>query len=188
MLQHLQGFWKALSAHDDDALRVFSELLVLCDEFSVTLDYSTPTSGGEWVVMVAHFGDRTTFRFPRLNFDARDAYNQLLQRLDKAKKKAMPVKAEPVISEDPATTGKSEPLSSGVPASQPDNSVSKDAPLVGEATEGKSSSASTPEATGESSKQPQESTATDSTGKESEKSLPALSEPKSKPDNKTRRQ
>lgn len=91
-----QGFWKALTGWDG-AVQVFVELLALCDEFSVTLDYNTPVSGGEWVVTVAHFGDRTTFRFPRLDFNARDVYNQLSQRLAKAKKKAEQLKPDSLL-------------------------------------------------------------------------------------------
>ncbi len=107
MRPNFQGFWKALSEYDG-AAEAFAELLVFCDEFSVKLDYSTPTSGGEWVVTVAHFGDRTEFRFPRLNFNGRDAFNVLSQRLEKAKKKAIVqtteefAKENEVIGEDGA--------------------------------------------------------------------------------------
>ena len=94
----LQGFWKALSAYDG-AVEVFGQLLLACDEFSVKLDYSVPTSGGEWHVDVAHNGTKTTFVFPRLNFDARVAYNQLSQRLDKARRLSEPVKEKEVEDE-----------------------------------------------------------------------------------------
>jgi hypothetical protein len=113
--EHFQGFWKALSERDG-AIEKFANLLALCEEFSVKLDYSTPVSGGEWIVNVAHFGDRTEFRFPRLNFNARDAYNTISQRLIKAKtkleaeqEKEAP-KSVPTTSDEPST---SEPAQDG---------------------------------------------------------------------------
>lgn len=138
----LQGFWSALG---EENASTFGKLLTLCDEFSVKLDYSTPVSGGEWVVTVAHFGDRTEFRFPRLNFNVREANNILEQRLIKALKKQEAIKEaakplpEPVISEDPATAGESAPSLSGDAGQVTDSSESKDAPAAIEA-EGKSES------------------------------------------------
>jgi hypothetical protein len=176
MLPNFQGFWLALSAYEDTP-NVFASLLALCEEFSVTLDYNTPTSGGEWVVMVAHFGDRTTFRFPRLSFNARDAYNQLSQRLLKAEKKAKPE----VLN----IAGTPSPIEAG-------SSQSTSTPTTGEAgsevavsDEGKSSSeAGTPE---EAATPPSESGTAPSADTTSA-STSDLKEPKAKPDNKTRRQ
>lgn len=151
----LQGFWSALG---EENASTFGKLLTLCDEFSVKLDYSTPVSGGEWVVTVAHFGDRTEFRFPRLGFNVREAVNTLEQRLIKAEKKlgalreaelaaaapAPSVSAVAVISEDSATLGESAPSLSGDAGQITGSLESKDAPAAIEA-EGKSeSSDSTP--------------------------------------------
>lgn len=136
----LQGFWSALG---EENASTFGKLLTLCDEFSVKLDYSTPVSGGEWVVTVAHFGDRTEFRFPRLGFNVREAVNTLEQRLIKAEKKlgalrgaelaaaapAPSVSAVAVISEDSATLGESAPSLSGDAGQITDSLESKDAPV-----------------------------------------------------------
>lgn len=144
--EHFQGFWKALSERDG-AIEKFANLLALCEEFSVKLDYSTPVSGGEWIVNVAHFGDRTEFRFPRLNFDARDAYNTISQRLIKAKtkleaeqEKEAP-KSVPTTSDEPST---SEPAQDG-PVDMGDVVSGTDAPV----DSGKSLEESAPETSSE---------------------------------------
>lgn len=117
----LQGFWKALG---EEYAITFGRLLTLCDEFSVQLDYATPVSGGEWVVTLAHFGDRTQFRFPRLDFSAREANNILSQRLIKAEKK----KRELELQAEEAKRPLPEPILKGEDISKKfeDKSISAD--------------------------------------------------------------